>query len=254
MDELKEAWYALEGHWKIEPSRKRISGDKSYGFMRWTLAPLFRMILRVKIRGIANVPKSGPVILAANHLSHVDPLVVILASRRKTHYLAKDGHFRNFALAAFMRATGQIKTNREAGGSGVLSNAAVVLHANRALGIFPEGTRSKKDQPPYLLPGKTGIARIAASNPDVPIVPIGLMGTREFMTPSKHKIPRLWRAVNISYGKPVTWWEWLGENSSVNDLQALTNKEDHEVISELSGLYRKFTDEFMELIRGQGAP
>ncbi|MBT3657867.1 MAG: 1-acyl-sn-glycerol-3-phosphate acyltransferase, partial [Euryarchaeota archaeon] len=93
--------------------------------MRWTLAPFFRMILRVKIRGISNVPKSGPTILAANHLSHVDPLVVILASRRKTHYLAKDGHFRNFALASFMRATGQIETNRETGGSEALSSAAV---------------------------------------------------------------------------------------------------------------------------------
>ena len=83
-------------------------------------------------------------VLAANHLSHVDPLVVILASRRRTHYLAKDGHFRNAALRTFMRATGQIETNRETGGADALSSAAVVLHANRALGIFPEGTRSRR--------------------------------------------------------------------------------------------------------------
>ena len=115
MSELKEAWMALESHWKITPKNTRISGDASYSFMRWTLAPFFRMFLRVKIRGIKNVPKAGPTILAANHLSHVDPLVVILASRRRTHYLAKDGHFRNFALRTFMRATGQIETNRETG-------------------------------------------------------------------------------------------------------------------------------------------
>ena len=126
MSDLKEAWMALESHWKITPKETRITGDASYGFMRWTLAPLFRMLLRVKIRGIANVPKSGPTILAANHLSHVDPLVVILASRRRTHYLAKDGHFRNFALRSFMKATGQIETNRETGGAEALSSAAVV--------------------------------------------------------------------------------------------------------------------------------
>lgn len=254
MSGVKEAWMALESHWRITPSPARITGDKSYGFMRWTLAPFFRMILRVKIRGIGNVPRSGPTILAANHLSHVDPLVVILASRRKTHYLAKDGHFRNFALASFMRATGQIETNRETGGAEALSSAAVVLHAKRALGIFPEGTRSKREEPPYLLPGKTGIARLAASYPDVPVVPIGLKGTREFMKPSKHKLPRLWRRVEISYGKPVTWWEWLEKRVELTDLQALADKEDHEVKSVLSGMYREFTDEFMERIRGQGAP
>ena len=254
MSELKDAWMALESHWKITPKDARITGDASYGFMRWTLAPLFRMILRVKIRGIGNVPKSGPTILAANHLSHVDPLVVILASRRRTHYLAKDGHFRNFALRSFMRATGQIETNRETGGAEALSSASVVLHARRALGIFPEGTRSKRNEPPYLLPGKTGIARLAASYPDVPVVPIGLTGTREFMTPSKHKLPRLWKRVGISYGKPVTWWEWLEKNSSANELQALTDKEDHEVKAVLSSMYRQFTDEFMDRIKGQGAP
>ncbi len=254
MSELKEAWMALENHWKISPNLSRISGDRSYGMMRWTLAPFFRMILRVKIRGIKNVPKSGPTILAANHLSHVDPLVVILASRRKTHYLAKDGHFRNFALASFMRATGQIETNRDAGGGDVLSSAAVVLHAKRALGIFPEGTRSKRDEAPFLLPGKTGIARLAAAYPDVPVVPIGLTGTRDFMTPSKHKLPRLWRRVGISYGEPITWWEWLEESGDLLELQGLADKEDHEVKSALASMYRKFTDEFMERIRKQGAP
>ena len=254
MSDLKEAWMALESHWKITPSKNRISGDRSYGFMRWTLAPFFRILLRVKIRGIKNVPKSGPTILAANHLSHVDPLVVILASRRKTHYLAKDGHFRNFALASFMRATGQIETNRETGGSEALSSAAVVLHAKRALGIFPEGTRSKREDPPFLLPGKTGIARLAAAYPDVPVVPIGLTGTRDFMTPSKHKLPRLWRKVGISYGKPITWWDWLEKKGDLNMLQALANKEDYEVKSALASMYREFTDAFMEMIRGQGAP
>ncbi len=254
MDELKRAWQDLERHWKIVPKDARISGDASYGFMRWTLAPIFRMILRVKIKGVQNVPVKGPTILAANHLSHVDPLVVILASRRRTHYLAKDGHFRNFALRTFMRATGQIETNRETGGAEALSSAAVVLHANRALGIFPEGTRSKKNEPPFLLPGKTGIARLAASYPDVPVVPIGLTGTRDFMTPSKHKLPRLWKKVGISYGKPTTWWEWLQENTTLDELQALTHKEDYEVKADLAAMYRLFTNDFMNRIKEQGAP
>ena len=254
MSDLRQAWFALESHWKIKPKNARITGDKSYGFLRWTLSAPLRFLLRVKIHGIENVPKSGATILAANHLSHVDPLVVILASRRKTHYLAKDGHFKNFALASFMRATGQIETNRETGGAEALSSAAVVLHAKRALGIFPEGTRSKKEHPPYLLPGKTGIARLAASHPDTPVVPIGLMGTRDFMTPGKHKFPRLWKKVEISYGIPITWWKWLGENYEVSTIIEIAIMEEHEIKKALAEMYRKFTDDFMQMIKNQGAP
>ena len=254
MSDLKEAWMALEEHWKIKPAAEKISGDQAYNFLRWTLGSFFRTLLRMKIRGVKNVPKKGSTILAANHLSHVDPILVILASRRKTHYLAKDGHFKNFALATFMRATGQIETNRETGGGEALSNAATVLHSNRALGIFPEGTRSKREESPFLLQGKTGIARLAASYPDVPVVPIGLQGTRDFMRPSKHKFPRFWRRVEVAFGKPLTWWQWLEKKVELEELQGLAHKEDHEVKSVLSGYYREFTDEFMERIRGQGAP
>lgn len=254
MSDLKKAWMDLEEHYKITPASEKITGDQAYNFLRWTLGSFFRTILRMKIRGVKNVPKKGATILAANHLSHVDPILVILASRRKTHYLAKDGHFKNFALATFMRATGQIETNRETGGGEALSNAATVLHSERALGIFPEGTRSKKEEAPYLLPGKTGIARLSASYPDVPIVPIGLQGTRDFMTPSKHKFPRFWRRVTVSFGKPITWWEWIEKRATLEELQALAHKEDHEVKSALSSYYREFTDEFMNRIKGQGAP
>jgi len=254
MSDLKKAWMALEEHYKLVPAAEKITGDHAYNFLRWTLGSFFRTILRMKIRGVKNVPKKGPTILAANHLSHVDPILVILASRRKTHYLAKDGHFKNFALASFMRATGQIETNRETGGGEALSNAATVLHSNRALGIFPEGTRSKKEEAPFLLQGKTGIARLSASYPSVPIVPIGLQGTRDFMTPSKHKMPRFWKRVTISFGKPITWWEWIEKRATLEELQALAHKEDHEIKSALSSYYREFTDEFMDRIKGQGAP
>jgi hypothetical protein len=74
------------------------------------------------------------------------------------------------------------------------------------------------------------------------------------MKPSKHKFPRLWRRVGISYAKPVTWWEWLEKRTDLSELQALANKEDHEVKSALAAMYREFTDELMERIRGQGAP
>ena len=76
----------------------------------------------------------------------------------------------------------------------------------------------------------------------------------ELTQENKHKFPRLWKRVGISYGKPVTWWEWLEKNSSVEVLQALANKEDYEVKAALASMYREFTDEFMDMMKEQGAP
>ena len=61
--------------------------------------------------------------------------------------------------------------------------AADVIANNKILGIFPEGTRSKSQEPPYLSEGKTGVARLAASFPDMPILPVAHWGTREMMIP-----------------------------------------------------------------------
>ena len=254
MGDIRAAWMGLEEHWRITPSGKKMSSNMSYDFMRFTIAPAVRMILRMKIRGVKNIPKSGATILAANHLSHIDPIVIISSSRRKTHYLAKDGHFKNIFLASFMRLTGQIKTERETGGGEALSRAADILEKDRVLGIFPEGTRSKKTEKPFLLPGKTGFARLAASYPDIPVVPIGINGSREFMKPQHHKLPRPWKKVSLSYGKPVTWMEWIEKRCTLEELLVLADKDDSEVKEALARLYRLFTDEFMECLKDQGAP
>ena len=156
---LAAAWEKLRPHWNITPNDEPLPSTPVYTGLRMFLSPLLRPLLRWKINGAHNIPRSGATILAANHLSHVDPIVVIAAARRTTHYLAKDGHFRNPMTRFVMRATGQIETQREQGGNEALASAANILLEGKALGIFPEGTRSKRNEPPFLLPGKTGVAR-----------------------------------------------------------------------------------------------
>ena len=157
-----------------------------------------------------------------------------------------------------MRITGQIETKRDEGGSQALSSAADVLAAKGTLGIFPEGTRSKRTEAPFLLPGKTGVARIAASYPDTVVVPMALIGTRKMMEANKHKFPRLWKRVTMNVGKGVTWLEWLGHEKggamTVEGLTQISMLEDHEVRTALAGLYRKFTDQLMTSMKALGAP
>ena len=257
-ESLVDAWQSLEKHWLIPTTGKQLPRTPSYGFLRMFLSPFLRPLLNAKMTGLHHIPRNGPVILAANHLSHVDPIFVIASARRTTHYLAKDGHFKNAVMRFAMRATGQIETKRDEGGEGALSSAADVLDSGQALGIFPEGTRSKRTEQPYLLPGKTGIARLAASYPDTVVVPMALTGTRNMMKPQDHKAPRLWRPIALSAGQGVTWIEWLkdpnGGNTNAQQLLQLSTKEEHEIRASLASLYRKFTDQIMGSISALGAP
>ena len=135
--EVVAAWESLREHWLIPTTGKKAPMNLFYNFLRLSVVPIFRFMIRLRVRGDSNIPRKGSVILAANHLSHVDPILVILSSRRTTHYLAKDGHFKKAWTRFVMKSTGQIETQRESGGLDALSSAADVLDQGRALGIFP---------------------------------------------------------------------------------------------------------------------
>jgi 1-acyl-sn-glycerol-3-phosphate acyltransferase len=230
----------------------------NYRRIRIMVNPTMRLFMRLRMRGLHHVPRRGPVILAANHLSHVDPVMVIMASRRKAHYLAKDGHFESGPRRWLMRATGQIETNRESGAQDALESAVALLRAGRAVGIFPEGTRSKRTEAPFLLEAKTGVARLASSVPEATVVPVALQGTREMMTPSDHALPRLWRPVHIHIGAGISWRSWLshpdGGAMSDADVEALGALDDAELRARVGTLHRRFTNQLMASLRHLGAP
>jgi len=242
---------------KIKPYIFKHLRTPVYSFLRLTLGQILRIMTRINFRGLENVPRKGPVIFASNHLSHVDPLFMIAASRRKLHFLAKDEHFERLITKFVVSSTGQIKTVREEGGGDALSTASGVLELGKCMGIFPEGTRSRKTDSPFLGKGKTGIARLAASHPNVLIIPVVCEGTREFMKPKIHKLPRLWKPLTIHFGKPITWKEWLfhekGGGLDDDAIKLLSNEEAHIQKQKLSILYRRFTDQFMMTLQRMGA-
>lgn len=153
---------------------------------------------RLRVRGAENIPATGPVLLAVNHLSWADPVVLGAAIHRPAFYLAKEGVFRHPLTRWIVTATGQIKVDRTVGGNeGAVATALGLLRQGLVVGVFPEGTRSRPGQ---VKRGKTGIARIAAASGAI-VVPVGLE-TGAFW-PRGRSMPRFGEPVYINIGQPM---------------------------------------------------
>lgn len=144
-----------------------------YKFLQKIVVPLFLLIFRPTVQGAENIPVSGGVILAGNHKSNLDCILVACGTRRCVHFMAKDELFRG-VFAPFFRALGAIPVNRRVKDAASLSAAESVIRENGVIGVFPEGrfNRSKAT----LLPFKHGAVRMAVRC-GVPIVPFAIVGS-----------------------------------------------------------------------------
>ena len=186
-----------------EPERVKRPGFVyflGYGIM----APVARVVFRPRILGRENIPATGRVILASNHLSFIDSIVIPLVATRRVQFLAKSTYFtgtgfRGWVSRTFFTAIGAIGVERGAGQAAqvALDEGRAVLDAEGAFAIYPEGTRSLDGR---LYKGRTGVAWLALTTGAV-VVPVGLIGTQEIQ-PVGTTLPRI-RKVTVAFGKPL---------------------------------------------------
>jgi len=174
-----------------------------YGALRATLVVPLRVAMQWTVEGAHRIPVRGPVILASNHVSYLDPLVLgCLADRRhrRVRFLAKRELFEKPVMGAVLRQAHQIPVARDTADAAASLDAAVAaLTAGECIGVFPEGTISLDLEP---MAGKTGTARLAAAT-GVPVTPVGLWGAQRILF--KGRKPR-WRwgvAESVVVGDPV---------------------------------------------------
>ena len=202
-----------------------------YWTIKAVLTPVLRLGIRIRVEGRQHVARRGPVILAANHRSFLDSLVIPLVVPRRVTFVAKAEYFDDPKTAWFFRGVGQIPIRREGGSASkrALDSAMEVLQAGRVFGIYPEGTRTRDG---FLHRGHTGVARLALES-DVSIVPIGLIGTDE-VQPVDSRMPKLMQRVTVRFGEPIDPARYRDHGDERLALRELANEVMYE-IRELCG-------------------
>lgn len=134
---------------------------------RWTLAALGRLVLGFEVRGVENVCRSGPIVVAANHRRFLDPVFVCMAVPRRVQWMAKRELF-VFGLRRLFRALGAFPVDRTGGGRAALRAALSFLSDGWAVGIFPEGTRGEEGAPRQV---RSGVVMLATRG-GAPVLPV----------------------------------------------------------------------------------
>ena len=115
-------------------------------FVRYTVMGIYKLFYNFKIEGWENVPEKEGVIIASNHRSYADPVILTMPMKRPVTYMAKEELFHNKIFGAFIRFLGAFPVKRGAGDMQVIDDCVDILESGRNVVIFPEGTRSKENK------------------------------------------------------------------------------------------------------------
>ncbi len=203
-----------------------------YWVVKAILTPLLRVLYRPWTEGLENVPETGAVILASNHLSFLDSIFMPLMVPRRVTFLAKSDYFTERGLKGrlkrmFFTGVGQVPIDRSGGraSEAALLTGISILNEGRLLGIYPEGTRSPDGR---LYRGKVGVAKMALQA-DVQVIPVAMIGTFE-VQPQGKVLPRVKR-VGVRFGKPLDFSRYAGLEDDRFVLRSMTDEIMYELMS-----------------------
>lgn len=167
-----------------------------YTIVKGLFKILFKIFLRMQVEGTENIPKTGPLVIASNHISLLDPPVLGTAATRKVHFMAKEELFVPI-LGDIYKILGAFPVRRGGADRAAIKHGIEILESNQVLAIFPEGTRSKTGKLGKAQPG----ALMMASKAKATIVPACVIGT------DYKRQGRIWPKVTVRFGKPIPFPE-----------------------------------------------
>lgn len=161
---------------------------------------LFKVFQGFQIFHQEKIPSSGPVILASNHISNWDPMVVGSASLRQVRFIAKEELFKIPVVGSMLKAWGAFKVKRGRGDREAIGKSLEVLSNNEVLGIFIEGRRNTKN-PEKMIKPQSGAAMLAVKS-GAPVIPTLVINS--------NKLFRSFRRVKVIFGDPIVFKEEPG--------------------------------------------
>ncbi|VXB34244.1 1-acyl-sn-glycerol-3-phosphate acyltransferase [Citricoccus sp. K5] len=208
--------------------------------VRTGIRALVKVTCRPTITGLENVPESGGFIVASNHLSFFDSVILQAVMPRMVHFFAKAEYFtqpgiRGTVMKGFFDSVGSIPVERGEMAASVAALELLVDHveAGSGVGIYPEGTRSRDGR---LYKGRTGVGWLALAT-GVPVVPVGLRGTDRLQPPGSNRFTP--HRFSLTVGQPLQF-EHLGTKHPLPPRRQAT-AEIMDAIAALSGQERAAT-------------
>ena len=197
---------------------------------------LFATYFRWRVYNPERVPLTGPVVLASNHQSFLDPPLVGSGVKRDINYMARKSLFRYPVVGWTLRTVNAVPVDRDGGGAAGLKAILDRLKAGGGIVLFPEGTRSKDGN---LQPARSGIGLVVAKS-TAPVVPVRVFGTFD----AQWKRLKLLRPprVAIKYGRPLLFEKLRAEAKDCSKIR-------------LKEIYQEIADEIMvEISRMEPGP
>ncbi len=230
---------------RVSAPRRRASPEKTRPSVFWLLGaivvPLTGWFAKIEISGGEHLPEEGPFVLAPNHNSEFDPLVVAVAVwrlGRAPRFMAKESLFRVPVLGSALRATGMVPVSRSASSAAAretIRTSEVLVQHGRGVIVYPEGSLTR-DPDLWPMRGKTGAVRLALAG-DLPVIPVAQWGVQEIL-PRYGKL-RIWpprRRVRMVFGEPVDLSAFRGESAQPATLVRATDVVMARIADLLSGL------------------
>ncbi|MCA4131540.1 1-acyl-sn-glycerol-3-phosphate acyltransferase [Arthrobacter sp. M4] len=205
--------------------------------IRWTTRGLISGTCRPTIVGLENVPQEGPFIVAPNHLSFFDSVIIQALMPRSVAFFAKAEYFngkgfKGRVMKSFFEGVGSIPVERgeQAASVAALKTLLDILESGKGVGIYPEGTRSRDG---ILYRGRTGVGWLALTT-GAPVVPVGLIDTDKLQPVDKNSVRP--QHFSMKVGRPL-YFDKTGPDHSLPARRQVTDKI-MDAIAELSGQER----------------